>query len=521
VAEPARQIAFPEWTEYQKKNGLDPLGMQTSSVGFYQKLVPGIGNVTLRMRYYGLYAWLCHHYAANVRDTNPKSWQRFVRRAEALFALICHRHGGETGVAGIAWAGRTIEGLSDPAAPIDFAIAAEPGSDIYYLRQAWGAYGAAYASQVYEVGIFGIGKEHELPVPTPDIGEPLALAFAESLGPVADQFLQIHDRGTVTLEELDAMTAMAPSRIPNSSEERVWYERILFAEAGLERPTDLERRRTLLILLALCGQTGNAPNIQEIRWMLYTNNDERGNALSLATDELKDHRLKWWIYQANDLTHIAYETILKYTLDLLEPHAAGITLSQLISEVIGNLRTEADTWPDNWEYLLALEPAGDVGAEITLTEAAMADARWDKVCSAEGAWNAIHLLALVHARSRELNERIDLELKFLNPAVFQSLRSEYRFLESHAGQHFDAFLTKLIEQRIIRRHLEVALRKLRYQGDYTFLIESDEGKVRMRGKDGPAYTNPRLGSAMTFLKDIDLISESGLTEQGRKVLARV
>ena len=51
-------IAFPEWTEYRKKNGLDPLGMQNSSVNLYQSLLPGISNVTLRMRYYGLYAWL-------------------------------------------------------------------------------------------------------------------------------------------------------------------------------------------------------------------------------------------------------------------------------------------------------------------------------------------------------------------------------------------------------------------------------------------------------------------------------
>ena len=144
MPEPARNIAFPEWTEYQKKNGLDPLGMRNSSVNIYQTLLPGISNVTLRARYYGFYAWLCHHYAANVRDTNPKSWQRFVRRAEALFALICYRHGRETGVAGVAWAGRTIEGLSNTDELIDFATAAEPGSDIYYLRQAWGAYGAAY-----------------------------------------------------------------------------------------------------------------------------------------------------------------------------------------------------------------------------------------------------------------------------------------------------------------------------------------------------------------------------------------
>ena len=80
-------VAHPEWTEYRKKNGLDPLGMQNTSVGLYQKLIPGISNVTLRVRYYGLYAWLAAIYAERTRDTDPKTWQRFIRRAEALYAL--------------------------------------------------------------------------------------------------------------------------------------------------------------------------------------------------------------------------------------------------------------------------------------------------------------------------------------------------------------------------------------------------------------------------------------------------
>jgi hypothetical protein len=77
-------IAYPEWTEYRKKNGLDPLGMQTGSVNIYQRLLPGISNVTLRIRYYGLYAWLARTYAKEIGDTNPKTWQRFIRRTEAL-----------------------------------------------------------------------------------------------------------------------------------------------------------------------------------------------------------------------------------------------------------------------------------------------------------------------------------------------------------------------------------------------------------------------------------------------------
>lgn len=35
---------------------LDPLGLQTTSVALYQQLMPGISNVTLRMRSYGFFS---------------------------------------------------------------------------------------------------------------------------------------------------------------------------------------------------------------------------------------------------------------------------------------------------------------------------------------------------------------------------------------------------------------------------------------------------------------------------------
>src|SRR5262249_47779260 len=117
----------PEWTEYRKKNGLDPLGMQTGSVNIYQRLLPGISNVTLRMRYYGIYAWLADTYAKQVGDTNTKNWQRFVRRAEALYALIAQRQGNEIGVAGVDWARDALEAIAQTKnETIEFAVATEP-----------------------------------------------------------------------------------------------------------------------------------------------------------------------------------------------------------------------------------------------------------------------------------------------------------------------------------------------------------------------------------------------------------
>ena len=64
------QIAYPEWTDYRDKSGLDPLSMQNISINLYQRLLPGISNVTLRMRYYGLYAWLAAVYARRSRNTD-------------------------------------------------------------------------------------------------------------------------------------------------------------------------------------------------------------------------------------------------------------------------------------------------------------------------------------------------------------------------------------------------------------------------------------------------------------------
>lgn len=95
--------------------------------------------------------------------------------------------------------------------------------------------------------------------------------------------------------------------------------------------------------------------------------------------------------------------------------------------------------------------------------------------------------------------------------------TELRFLEAHENDGFAQFIARLIEERVIRRHLWVGLRKFRYQGDYTFLFETDEGRVRLRAMDGPVFTNPRLGPALTFLKDIHLINDNGLTTHGKKL----
>ncbi|MDA0317562.1 MAG: hypothetical protein O2784_07570 [Proteobacteria bacterium] len=53
--------------------GLDPLGLQITSEATYATLLPGVTNLTNRIRYYGFYCWLLDFYAENIRDTNQQT----------------------------------------------------------------------------------------------------------------------------------------------------------------------------------------------------------------------------------------------------------------------------------------------------------------------------------------------------------------------------------------------------------------------------------------------------------------
>lgn len=511
---------FPAWTEYRKKNGLDPLGMQNSSVSLYQSFLPGISNVTLRMRYYGLYAWLCHTYAQKIGDTNPESWKRFIRRAEALYALIAVQHGSEGGVAGIEWAREAFD--QSQSRLIEFAQAAEPGSENYYLKQAWGAFGAAYRSQLFDIGIFEQSNDHDLPLPSKDIGERLAAVFESSVGELATLFYDVVQRGNVSSSELEILEPLAPSEIAISGEERDLYQKTLLEPLEPVDDRARARRDSILLILRITALLRRAPDPDEVRWILFAGCDQQGNALELRSPDLEAQRQLWWVYQANDLCHVAFETLLKFTLDTLGDYPTGIALSRLLPLCVTRIMQAVLRTPTHWTaFVDASVPssnayaADDDGSEFSLSRSIMEGVgRNDlSICPPEVAWNAVRLLAILHKRVRDEDRDIASVLSRFNPQAFHSLLTELRFLEAHADEPFETLLSRLLEERVVQRHLWVALQKLR-AGDYTFLIESDEGKLRLRGKDGPVFTNPRLGPAITFLKDIHLVGGQGLTNYG-------
>lgn len=512
----------PEWTERGQRTGLDPLGMQNSSVKLYQTLVPGISNVTQRMRYYGLYAWLSQVYAHTISDTDPRTWQRFLRRAEALYALVATIHGDKGGVAGAQWAARKV--AERTAGRMSFAKDAEPGSPTHYLQQAWGAYGAAYGSQLFEIGILSSSERHDIPVPSPGLGEGLAEVFAHAAGDCGQRFIDALDRGSVGRNELELLVQMSPSEIRPKGRERRFYEDILFARSGPQREQDQQRRKTLLLLLRLAEGLDRSPDAWSLRWFAYSGFVDEQTRWPLD-DALAPHALRWKVYHANDLSHVGFEALLKFVLDRLEAHPTGVSLqvliSAMVSDVMANLPLDVGTWQ---AFVDALELPGNAmredrpNSELALSYGLTNAHGRGKIYSPADCANALRLIATLQKRTAEIKDCLATELGAPDGTGPRSIATELAFLTANAHLDLREMLSRLFEERVVQRHLWVAVRKLRYQGDYTFLIDADDGRVKLRRKDGPVWTNPRLDTSVRFLRDIHLLDDDGVTELGRAVL---
>jgi hypothetical protein len=524
MAEAELTDGTPQWTQQSMAQGLDPLGMQNTSITLYQSLVPGISNVTLRMRYYGLHSWLTHEYAKRQASTDEMQWRRFVRRGEALYALICQHQTQEPGVAGNRWAGNRLK-QHDDKKPLEFSVFTdqEPGQK-QYLKQKVGAFGAAYQSQLKEVGLIRDADKHKLPIVVDAKPTGLAQTFSAEVGAAGKQFLRAIDKGSVTVAELKRMGSMVPSLIDGESDERQLYQDLLFAPGLKGDAPALRRRDTLRLILHTARQLKHLPDSDDVRWTAYSGFDHLGKPLPALPDADAEQRYRWRVYHANDLMHVCHESLLRYLLEVLTEHPGGVPMAPLLTTVVTRLLAVPKHCPATWADLEKSVPvpqnawSNDEDAEYSLCTELLAP-KAAQALTAPRAYLALRLLALLGKRLRPERERIASVLAPFARERSQTVLSELAFMDDRHDLPVEQALAQFIRQRVVDRHLAVALQKMR-GGDYTFVFEIDEGRVRWRAPAAAVLTNPRLRSAIAFLRDIHLLDDGGITDLGRKVLAK-
>jgi hypothetical protein len=324
---------------------------------------------------------------------------------------------------------------------------------------------------------------------------------------------------------LEELAPLLPSRIHPQSQEREAYERMLFAEYTDATDNDRSRRKTLILALRLIRHFEKDMNAEEMRWHLYAGHDGNGTKILFDEPELEMQRRRWWAYHAGDLGRMAYEGLLKWLLDTLEIHQSGLTTDQLIDAGLERLDIPQAGWPQTWSQIVAGLPKAshcladdEPTSEMALSSAVLKAGTDERQAPLRSAHAAVELLAV-------LSRHCGTDRKFFaaqhggdHPdAAGRSFASELAFLDDHGDTTLPDLLKLIFKKRILQRHLWVAMRKLQYQRDYTFLVETHDGKLRLRAKDGPVPTNPRLRPALTFLRDLHLVDKSGLTKRGRRL----
>ncbi len=144
--------AEPQWTERSAYSlGRDPLGMQATSVRIYRSLVPGLTNVTNRLRYYSFYCWAVDLWARREHADSVKRWRVFIRRAEALYAIASYvaDPGHSDGLAGGDWAAERRSTLDDTE-ELDLTQHDDPATLGRYLGAVSGNFGQFYVASMLD-----------------------------------------------------------------------------------------------------------------------------------------------------------------------------------------------------------------------------------------------------------------------------------------------------------------------------------------------------------------------------------
>ncbi|MGW9333492.1 hypothetical protein [Bosea sp. NPDC055594] len=477
--------------------------MQNASVAIYQSLLPGISNVTLRMRYYGFFCWVSDAYAETGATTEYSAWLSWVRRSEALYALVSARAGGQGGVGGIDWAEKR---LSLNEAIIDFSDAVTSDVNTRYLTQT--VFAGAYYSQMAEMGLFRLG-DHGIQRITKEAGRATAGAFRSAIGRAVEDLLRKSIMSArVARDDLAQLAVIVPSAIEDPSPERDAYEGLLFPSdettAGDER-----RAASLRLLLKTAQSIGGRPSPDDFRWHMFSPHE-------LGSEVLDKQRLRWEIYQCQDLFQMAAAGLLSWSIDLMRD--AGRPLAEIKEEVRDRLsRANPDKAGLPWSKLRA-----DINTRVFDYRGSARTLTRRSGTTEDKAWDAVLLVAALDQRLIDRPDLLDAslrELKFRGSG--RSILTERAWIGPRSEEQTADLIASFVVERIVERHTWVAIQKLRRQHDYTFLFEVHDGRWIRRKSYEPVATTPRLIPAVQFLVDVGLLGEQGITARGRAVLGAI
>lgn len=506
--------------------GRDPLGVQNSSISVYATLLPGMTNLTLRLRYYGMYLWLLDEYHALPSNSpfkqSPKAQYTFIRRAELITAfLMVNKHPNELSVIGNDFAKRNINEVNEKGF-YDIALGADQNKNTEKGSVYWdynsGALGQYYAGSLFALNL--ADSKNGYFERTEDYGKQLAESYRKSLSKdVEVLFLKRINEGKLYLNDLDLLDEIALNKDYKDTPEGAFYFKMLLSDDGLKSKTasqkiTSQRKESIQIFLNLINNGDENLNIFELPLISYS------SCLKKNKYEVSEASFGWYYYYLNELAHHSLEAV--FWGMLREMDLKSYSLEQFLSKITKKVCDKSKILlGEDTEYLIP-ELISQLDKEnfITLN---YIESIADSVKREDGIDGIVQgilaLLSLYRDNQHKLNDvRFYANDHFLNTKYGNAIQIFHTYVETSKSLRFEDFVRKFIHT-LLNEHIAVAYNKMG-NGEKNLLkfVVEDNYLVHIETMR-PNFTNPRLRTLLNFSQDLGLVSiENKLTESGKQLL---
>lgn len=502
--------------------GVDFLGLRTVNLGFMDEFLPGINNVTTRVRPYSLMCWTASAFLRQFADrfgdaASHDAFVRFREKVEVLFNWSHHLAHDDAGLVGNSQTPPAAEGVVE----LSFAAWKRNVSLLDAVN-----YGP---SLKVDNGLgFLVQAKRDIYVPT-NVGEALAGALESALAQCTghDALASVDSiRGDtgLAIDLYPGWISTSPSLEESSIFRGVFYQpdRIGKSDRHGERSASLR-----LILLAL-GRAATPMTVHELR---------RSMCLAPLPDELlephagalRERQRLWQVLQLRQAQRLAFEALFGWAeMRVLQ----GRTLStDLVEDLISAMQSAS------------LISSGDAPMDSLLGDAPPESAQADSIMCAgtsqpsmdiframDDLQSAIRrrngsaaapsvILLLLCARIAQQLARDAAYLEYLQRGEARRVSLDHwqRFVFARQQSPLNSFLLTVIENFLLSQHFGVAATRYTTGKQRLRLTIEERGLTPMIGGLRevwePQVTPDRLEAALKLMADCGLVDRTkGLTE---------
>ncbi|WP_178989488.1 hypothetical protein [Winogradskyella schleiferi] len=497
-------------------SGLDQLGLNLTSERIFDLLLPGLNNVTGRIRYYSFYCWFFDWYASQVRTTSRSKQNSYLRRAEFLLSLVA-AHKELSGVPGITKA-LTIYAESDEI--IDLTKGTQEGSksEGSYWKNPRGVLGQYYISSIKQMGVLGDQGDKEGLYVRTDFqhetkisGKQLADAFGLNISNTSHIFAKAIENNVVTKTELELLSSeFNMLNIPNDSEEQqlLWQ---LFS--GVDRPKEKDetyfRKDTIKLLLSNVDEIDSETKYEQLNVPFSIYNNGWNNDYSTS-------QKLWYFFIVEQFWSVSSTGCLDSFLKILDEQSKNnwIDEIELVDQII--LKVMELFHKDGFDE------ESDLFFESTFTQESIQELVFlskneqSPYIKIQYALLAIQKLAIENSASNA--DLLEISNKFKIHTASSFLVS-YDDFKSRQDLTIKEFVRYFLTRNVINRHHFVALRKLNATQNSAKFYRED-GMIRLVDHFMYDYSSPRIHTLVDFMRDLSIIDtdSTALTQKGQEHL---